>query len=231
MELEIRDYFKKSGIDSGIYYDTKINKFYQYNRKKYFNSNQLKEYLYPFKNVLRTHNCSNYYTFREHIHDIKSNLNAVSGMFSLHELVILTDDDLKKHVELINSTSELGEVINEITKFINNQINIVQQKFTKSEYIYQILMVDIPFNSHKCIIDDNLRSIYVNDAYMVVKKILEITKKLKDGIVLTKGDGNTILIKLMSTGQIYYYFEYQLSENECKIDENENEDETIFDKK
>ena len=219
----IKQIFKKSGVNSGIYYDKNIDKFFKYTCNKYF-SNKLKEYEYPFKNILKIYSSCNYYTFRDHIHDVKSKLNAISGMFSLHELTVTTYYDLNTNEELIQSATDLGNVIEDMNNFVNEQITKMQDEHTKSEYVYQILITTIPFIKHLpvTIIDDNLQNIYIEDAYMTVKKILDAIRNVEEGIILTLDTNKTqnthntnnthnILIKLVSTGQLYHSVEYKLA--------------------
>lgn len=197
----VKKLFKKFNI-SGGYYVTG-NDIYKY-QKKIMGDNLIK-----LDNIcsslIKLNNKCNYFTFRKHIHDIKSYINGMYGMVSL---LMFEDEDNNKEDNINESFDEnkeyykeINSMMNKLIKFTTNEIQSQETHFQElSNYsLKDLIIYYIPTHCSTFIVDKRLDT-KVNKNLNVIKHILDIVEKIKGKDIVFEYNNNKVNIISIESG-------------------------------
>ena len=195
---EILELFKKNKL-YGIFIDSTTKTIYKITNT-ILGRRKITALKYPLFDIIKLNNQCNYFTFREHIHDIKSHINASYGLLSIleYDFSQTTDEvtgyDINMGKELLK---EVNESMEKMTHFTNESIQKYEAVFNGPNNLSDLLLFYLPSVIDRFIIDSHLNNEF-NDCYRIVKTIMDRIKEknLRDIIIKLSND-NIIICDLM----------------------------------
>lgn len=177
----ILNIIKNNNITNGTYVDCDTKTIYII-QKSFFGKINISTKPYPFLNIIKQNNVCNYFTFREHIHDIKSLINSVYGMISImeYDFNAINDSDVNGY-DIVMGKEILRDIIEStetLTDFTTNSVKQYEESFGGIHNLSDLLIYYLPTYVNTFLIDESMNNEYDN-CYGLIKTILDKIKNKK----------------------------------------------------
>lgn len=189
MTKEILDIFKKENL-YGKYIDCDNKIICKVVSK--FGRRKIIPIEYPLFDIIKLNNNCNYFTFREHIHDVKSHINASYGLLSILEYDI--NNNPSKDMEPIREQiKEIAESIETLTQYTTERVRNYEKIFSGRKNLSEALIFYLSSYVNIFIIDEKLDNDFDN-CYRIVKSVIDTVKEKNLKEIIIKLSNNNIKI-------------------------------------